>query len=268
MSLGPSSTRTGTPLSSCSLNFQPGECSSSRSTSILMPEFPNSSYRTSASRRTSPLFLPRQIGTMTAWVGAIFGGNLRPLSSPWTRIKPPMVLVEERDVEGAGEILSEVVAGRGLQGTPVAHQPLAGVGLDGPGETLRLALRAREDGYRHRLVEAVAVDAEHPQGLLARLLRRRVNGVALLPEELRGPEERAGDLLPAQDVAPLVYEDGQVAVTLHPILVEVADDALGSGTDREPFFQFFPAPDRYPGELGVEALDVLGLLLEVAFGDE
>src|SRR5215213_8686812 len=90
MSLGPSSTRTGTPLSSCSLNFQPGECSSSRSTSILMPESVSSLCRVSASRRTSPLFLPRQIGTMTAWVGAILGGNLRPLSSPWTRIKPPI----------------------------------------------------------------------------------------------------------------------------------------------------------------------------------
>src|ERR687889_977901 len=121
---------------------------------------------------------------------------------------PVLILVEECDVEGAGEILPEVVAGRGLQGTPVTHQSLAGVGLDGPGETLRLALRAREDGHRHRLVKTVAVDAEHPQGLLARLLGTRVDSVALLPEELRGPEERAGDLLPAQDVAPLVYKDG------------------------------------------------------------
>src|SRR5215210_5898480 len=141
-------------------------------------------------------------------------------------IDPVLVLVEEGDVEGAGEVLSEVVAGRGLQGAPVAHQPLAGVGLYRPGETLRLALRAREDGYRHCLVEAIAVDAEHPQGLLPRLLRCRVDGVALLPEELRAPEERAGDLLPAQDVTPLVYENRQVSVALDPVPVEVADDAL------------------------------------------
>src|SRR5215204_2155638 len=184
------------------------------------------------------------------------------------RIDPVLVLVEERDVEGAGEILPEVVAGRGLQGAAVAHQPLAGVSLDRPSETLRLALRAGEDGYRHRLVEAVAVDPEHPQGLLARLIGRRMDGVTLLPEELRGPEKRAGDLLPAQHVAPLVYEDGQVAVALDPVLVESADDALGGRTDGEPFFQLFPAPYGYPRELGVEALDVLGLLLKVALGDE
>src|SRR3712207_8487227 len=51
-----------------------------------------------------------------------------------------------------------------------------------------------------------------------------------------------------RSVAPLVYEDGQVTVALDPVLVEVADDALGGGTDGEPFFQLFPAPDRHPGE--------------------
>src|SRR5215218_3978103 len=139
---------------------------------------------------------------------------------------PDLVLVEEGNVEGAGEVLPQVVAGRSLQGTAVTHQTLAGVGLHSPGKALGWALGAREHGDSHGFVEAIAVDAKHPQGLLARLLRRRVDGVALLPEELRGPEERAGDLLPAQDVTPLVYEDGQVPVALYPVPVEGADDAL------------------------------------------
>src|SRR5215204_637301 len=139
---------------------------------------------------------------------------------------PVLVLVEEGDVEGAGEVLSEVVAGRSLERAPVTHQTLAGVGLRSPGKALGWALGARENGDGHSLVEAIAVDAEHPLGFLARLLRRRVDGVALLPEELRSPQERAGDLLPAHDVTPLVYEDRQVPVALDPVLVEVADDAL------------------------------------------
>src|SRR5687767_14850275 len=140
------------------------------------------------------------------------------------RIDPVLILVEEGDVEGAGEVLPQVVAGRCLQCAPVTHQTLAGVGLHGPGEALGWALGAREYGNGHSLVEAIAVDAEHPQALLARLLRRRVDGMALLPQELRGPEERSGYLLPAQDIAPLVYEDGQVPVALDPVPVEIADD--------------------------------------------
>jgi hypothetical protein len=145
---------------------------------------------------------------------------------------PILLLVEERDVEGAREILSEVVAGGRLQGPPIAHQRLAGEGLHSPGEPLGGALHAHEYGDRHRLVEAVAVDPEHLQGLLAGLFGGGVHGVALLPEKLGGAQEGACDLLPAQDVAPLVDQDGQVAVALDPIPVEVADDALGGRPDR------------------------------------
>ncbi len=117
-------------------------------------------------------------------------------------------------------------------------------------------------------MEAVLVDVEHLQGLGPGLLGRCVDGVALLPEELRGAQEGPRHFLPAQDVAPLVYEDWEVAVALDPVLVEVADDALARRPDGEPLLQHLPPPYRHPRELRVEALDVLGLLLQVTLGDE
>ena len=179
-----------------------------------------------------------------------------------------MVLVEKRDVEGAGEVLSEVVAGCSLQGPPVTHQRLAGEGLHGPCETLGGALRAGEHGDRHRLVETVPVDVQHLQGLLAGLLGGGVDGVALLPEKLRGAQEWARDLLPAKDVAPLVDQDGQVAVALDPVPVEVTDDALRRRPDRQRLLELLPAPYRHPGQLRVEALDVLCLFPQEALGDQ
>src|SRR5918998_6320738 len=95
-----------------------------------------------------------------------------------------------------------------------------------------------------------------------------MDGVTFLPEKLGGAQKRTGYLLPAQHIAPLVYKDGQVAVALDPVPVEVADDALGGWPDGEPLFQLFPPPDCHPRELGIEAFDVLSLFFEVALGDE
>src|SRR4051794_27655006 len=95
-----------------------------------------------------------------------------------------------------------------------------------------------------------------------------MDGMALLPEELRGAQEGAGHLLPAQYVAPLGDQDGKVAIALDPVAVKVADDALGGRTDREPLLQLLAPPNGHPGKLRIEALDVLGLLLEVALRDQ
>src|SRR5215212_7308805 len=183
-------------------------------------------------------------------------------------VDPVLLLVKERYVEGAREVLSEVVTGRCLQRPSVAHEALACERLQRPGEALGGALRTGQDRDGERLVEAVAVDTLHLQGLLARLLGHRMDGVAFLPEELGGAQERARDLLPAHYVAPLVDKDGQVAVALHPVAVELADDALRGRPDRQALLEFLAPPDRHPCEFRVEGLDDLSLLLQVALRDE
>ena len=125
-----------------------------------------------------------------------------------------------------------------------------------------------QDRDGERLVETVAVDPMHLQRLFARTVGGGVDGVALLPEELGRAQKGARDLLPAHHVAPLVYEDRQVAVAVHPVPVELADDALRGRPDGQRLLQLLSAPDGDPGELRVEGLDDLCLLLQVALGDQ
>jgi hypothetical protein len=95
------------------------------------------------------------------------------------------------------------------------------------------------------------------------LLVGGVGGVALLPQELGGPQEHAGALLPAHDVGPLVHEQREVAVAVDPAGEEVADDGLAGRADDVGLVELFAAGVGDDRELGREALDVLGLL-----GDE
>ena len=91
MSLGPISTRRGTPFISYSANFQPGELSES---SILerMPAVFSRSRRAAAASSTPGLWAAT--GMTTAWMGATRGGSTRPLSSPWVMMMPPIIRVE------------------------------------------------------------------------------------------------------------------------------------------------------------------------------
>jgi hypothetical protein len=49
--------------------------------------------------------------------------------------------------------------------------------------------------------------------------------------------KRRGAHLPADDVGPLVDEDREVAVRLHPLRVGLADDGLGGRADDERLFE-------------------------------
>ena len=97
-----------------------------------------------------------------------------------------------------------------------------------PGNFSRVGLLALDHRHRHELLGELGVDVEHAQRLLVRLLRGLVRGVAFLPEELRGAQEQARAHLPAHDVAPLVDEQRQIAIALHPLRVHVPDDRLAT----------------------------------------
>ena len=105
--------------------------------------------------------------------------------------------------------------------------------------------------------------------------------MALLPEELRRPQEQARAQLPPDDVRPLVDEQRQVTVALHPRAERLADDRLRRGANDERLLELRirigdeaavrardEAVVRDDGALLREALDVLGLFFEEALGDE
>jgi hypothetical protein len=110
---------------------------------------------------------------------------------------------------------------------------------------------------------------------------RGVGGMALLPEKLGRAQEQPGSHLPADDVAPLIDEQRQIAIALHPVAVGVPDDRFGSGPHDQLFFEFglrihlktFAGNDleaivRDDGALLGEALRHFLFLGEERFGNE
>jgi hypothetical protein len=184
------------------------------------------------------------------------------------RQRPLLVLIDELDLVGLGEVLAEVVRGAGLQGLAVTHEGLDGVSAGGARELLGVALRAEVHGHGQNVLGHLAVHLEDVERLLLRFFGGGVKGVAFLPEELGGAQEGAGHLLPAHHVAPLVEKNREITPRLHPLGVHRADHGFRGRTDGERLLELFPAADGHPGALGREALDVFFLLLQEALGNE
>ena len=109
---------------------------------------------------------------------------------------------------------------------------------------------------------------EDPQGVVAGVGLGGVGGVALLPEELGGAQEQPGPQLPAHDVGPLVDQQREVPVALHPLGEVAVDDGLAGGPHHHRLLQLLAAAVGHDRQLRAEALDVLGLVAQVGLGDE
>src|SRR5204863_297486 len=81
------------------------------------------------------------------------------------------------------------------------------------------------------------VKIENQFGLCPRLSFRFVNSVALLPEKFSCPQKQTRPHLPTNDVCPLIDEDRQIAIRLHPSCVAGADDRFRSRPNHERFCQ-------------------------------
>ena len=173
-----------------------------------------------------------------------------------------VVPVSELDAVGLREVASEVVAGAGLKGSSVVHQGFDRVGRDRAGEFLLFGFLTLDRGDREVLRAEIRVDVEHELCSLLCLFRCGVDGVSLLPHELSGAQERPCLLLPADDAAPLVVVHGKIAVGLDLILVEIAEQGLGSGAHADSLLQLLLSAVGDPGHLGREALDQVALLVQ------
>ena len=91
MSLGPISTRRGTPFISYWANFQPADWSLS-SMLTRMPAAVRRSRRDAAASSTPSLCWA--MGMTTTWVGAMTGGSTRPWLSLWVIMIAPMRRVD------------------------------------------------------------------------------------------------------------------------------------------------------------------------------
>ena len=82
------------------------------------------------------------------------------------------------------------------------------------------------------------------------LYHRGMCGVALLPEELQGSKEGPRAHLPSMRVGPLVDQQWQISVRLHPLRKHVVDHGLRGGPHRQGLFQVL-APACSRNELGI-----------------
>ena len=179
-----------------------------------------------------------------------------------------LVAALELDLEGLGEILAEVVRGAGLQRAAVAHQRFDRIGLRRAGKLLALALLAVDHRHRQHLLAHFLVERENRHRFCLRLFLRLVRGVAFLPEEFRGAQERPRHLFPAHDVGPLVDQHGQIAPRLDPFLIHHADDGFRRRPDDQLLGEVLVAAPGDPRHLRREAFDVLLLARQQAFRDQ
>ena len=205
------------------------------------------------------------------------------MSPPIRRVETPQLVVQanccvpsalkELNVARAREILAQEMARAGLQRLAVLHHRLDAERALGAREPLAGRLLALDDGHRHPVLGEVGVDVEHPHRLFDGLLARRVRRMAFLPEELGRAQEQPRAHLPAHDVGPLVDQERQIAVALHPTRERVADDRLRRRPHDERLLELarghelavgvrFEPVVRDDGALLREPLDVRGLLLQ------
>ena len=151
----------------------------------------------------------RQHQTVVVAVGHNEGthqaGRNAPRSCPY--IFEFVVFVDELHVERLGEILPEEMRRTRLQGFPVLHHGLDGIGIEGAGKPLVSRFHTLDNRHGHEILGKVGIDIEHTTSLGLGLLASSMCGVPLLPQELGGAQEEAGAHLPTEHVGPLVAQD-------------------------------------------------------------
>ena len=172
------------------------------------------------------------------------------------------------DVIGAGELVAEVMGGSALQGLVVLHHAFHRVGGLGTGELFLIRLAAAHHRNRKDLFKEIGIGVQLLLRFLLRLLGSLVDGVAFLPPELTGTQERTGGLFPADDRAPLVIEHGELAVGVQNPGPVVTEHGLGGGTEGKALFQRFAAAHGNPGNLGRKAVDQFAFLFQKALGNQ
>ena len=118
-----------------------------------------------------------------------------------------IVTTQELDVGGLGKVLAQEVGGACLNRLAILHHRLDAVSRDGTRKALALTLLAADHWDGEEVAGKGLIDPKHLDRLLHGFLLGLMGRMPFLPEELRGPEEKSGTKLPADDVGPLVEKD-------------------------------------------------------------
>ena len=179
-----------------------------------------------------------------------------------------VVAARERNAEVLCPAVAEVVARAALQSNAVVHHRLNGVGRHSACKLFFLGLLAGHSRNGEHVLVELLVGVQHAHGLFHGLFCGFVHGVAFLPQELGGAQERTRRFLPAHNGAPLVVELRQVAVRVDDLLVMLAEENFTRRAYAQALTQLLAAAFRYPGHFRRKALYVVFFLLQEGFRDE
>ena len=82
-------------------------------------------------------------------------------------------------------------------------------------------------------MDEALINMKHALGFFTRFAFSFVNSMAFLPKEFGGAQEKTRPHFPAHHVGPLVDENRQIAIGLHPACVARADNCLARWPDHQ-----------------------------------
>ena len=194
-------------------------------------------------------------------------------------VSPLTLLVNEHDVLGLGECLTQEVAGSGLQCFSILHHRFDADGVHRAGESLSRTFVSRHHRHRHHVFREAGVHLEHFHGFFAGFFFARVHRMTFLPEELSRSQEKSSPQFPTHHVCPLVDQQRQIAIALDPLAEHGTNDGFTGRTNDQRFIQL---SRRLQSTLAVifqtvmgdhctffgKAVHVLRFLFEEALGNE
>ena len=120
------------------------------------------------------------------------------------RVNMLVIGIEVTDVESLRKLSPHVVGSPGLNSFTVLHHSFNGEGANCPSKALRRCFLTVYHWHRQDTFHDFLIDLEHTHSTVQGFLAVSVSRMAFLPEELRGPQEWQGLLLPTEHVGPLV----------------------------------------------------------------
>ena len=130
------------------------------------------------------------------------------------------------NTEGFRKTVPKVMAGTGLQRLSVMHQRLDGISSFCSGKFFLIGLASLYYRDRQHLFTEVCIDIQHLDRPFFSLLCGGMGGMALLPQEFTGAQERTGSFFQSYDRTPLIINLRQVSVGLDLLLIEITEQSL------------------------------------------
>ena len=189
-----------------------------------------------------------------------------PACVPRKRLGPLFVL--KLEIECLREVLTKVVRRSCLQRLVVLHHRFTRIRPQRAGKLFGISFLPRNHRHRHVFLHERAVHAEHLARLDLGFIVRRVRGVSFLPQKFHRTQKQARAHFPSHDVSPLVVEQRQITIALHPLGKHRVDDRLRRRSHHKPLLEHLAAAHRDHRALGGKPLHVLRLLRQKTFRNE